>query len=186
MGVNAPAEFQFYKRPGGVGSPRVIILLMVSLLMLRHAKSDWRVEYGRDDLHRPLAKRGKRAARTIGRFLVVTGQGPERALVSPALRATQTVELAMTAGNWECQVVICDGLYGDVDDVLDAIRHLEAIHGCSWLSATSRPGRLQPRNWRTVLSSTCLQPRFSGSTSTRITGPQSEETGGSGGWLRLA
>ncbi len=99
-----------------------MILLMVSLLMLRHAKSDWQAEYGPDDLRRPLAKRGMRAARTIGRFLAETGQVPDRTLVSPALRAKQTVDLAVSAGNWECPVSVCDELYREVDDVLGAIR----------------------------------------------------------------
>ena len=146
LSAQAPAELQFDKGPGGTGTPRANILLMVSLLMLRHAKSDWQVEYGQDDLRRPLAKRGKRAARTIGRFLAVTGQVPDRALVSPALRATQTVELAMTAGNWVCQVTLCDELYGGVDDVVEAIRHLGGDsrvlmivgHQPAWSLAASR------------------------------------------------
>ena len=44
--------------------------------MLRHAKSDWQADYGEDDLIRPLAPRGRRAARTVGRFLAAGGQAP--------------------------------------------------------------------------------------------------------------
>lgn len=120
--ARTPIRSHLNKWPGGTDPGRVIILSMVSLLMLRHAKSDWKVEYGHDDLHRPLAKRGVRAARAIGRFLAETGQVPDRALVSPALRATQTLDLAARAGHWECRVSICDELYGGVEDVFEAIR----------------------------------------------------------------
>lgn len=95
---------------------------MRSLLMLRHAKSDWHVDYGGEDRLRPLAPRGRRAARTMGRFLATARQVPQRALVSPAVRARETLELAIRAGRWDCDVVTAEELYGGVDDVLDAIR----------------------------------------------------------------
>lgn len=94
---------------------------MRSLIMFRHAKSDWGVDDG-EDRRRPLARRGERAARTIGRFLAAAEQVPERALVSPALRAQQTLELAIRAGRWDCEVSTCEELYGGVDDVLHAIQ----------------------------------------------------------------
>lgn len=91
--------------------------------MLRHAKSDWHTDYGGEDCRRPLARRGRRAARTMGRFLAVADQVPERALVSPAARAQETLELAIRAGGWDCEVQTCEGLYGQVQDVLDVIHH---------------------------------------------------------------
>jgi phosphohistidine phosphatase len=57
----------------------------------------------------------------MGRFLTVTRQLPDVALVSPALRARQTLEVAMQTGNWDCEVQTCEALYGEVDEVLDAI-----------------------------------------------------------------
>lgn len=104
---------------GGRGK---IVSVMRSLLMFRHAKSDWHVDYGNEDRLRPLAPRGRRAARTMGRFLATAGQIPDRALVSPAVRARETLELAIRAGRWDCEVVTTAELYGGVDDVLDAIR----------------------------------------------------------------
>lgn len=90
--------------------------------MLRHAKSDRQVDYGGDDRLRPLAGRGRRAAKTMGRFLSATGQVPDRAIASPALRAQQTLELARRSGEWSCAVETSDGLYGGPADVLGAVQ----------------------------------------------------------------
>lgn len=92
--------------------------------MFRHAKSDWNVDCGGDDRRRPLAPRGRRAARTMGRFLAATGQVPERVLASPAVRAQETLELAIRAGKWDCEVSTHEELYDGVDGVLGAVhRH---------------------------------------------------------------
>lgn len=65
---------------------------MPDLLLLRHAKSDWDANYGRD-FDRPLNQRGRDAARTMGRFL--SSQPPiERILASPARRVAETLDLA--------------------------------------------------------------------------------------------
>jgi phosphohistidine phosphatase len=85
---------------------------MPALILLRHGKSDWRADYGGDDRARPLARRGRKAARTIGRFLARAGQVPDVALTSPALRAEQTLRLAMAAGDWTCPARSAEALYG--------------------------------------------------------------------------
>lgn len=84
---------------------------MLVLMLLRHGKSDWRADYGRDDRARPLAGRGRKAARTIGRFLPRAGQIPDAAITSPALRAEETLRLAMAAGGWTCPVRSSEALY---------------------------------------------------------------------------
>lgn len=84
---------------------------MRGLLLLRHAKSDWNADYG-DDRSRPLKGRGRKAANTIGRFLATADQIPDAAITSPALRAADTLRLAMTAGDWSCPVRTAAGLYG--------------------------------------------------------------------------
>lgn len=66
-----------------------------TLLILRHAKSD------RDgapvaDFDRPLARRGRRDAPRMGRWLEARGLVPDRVLSSPARRARETAE-AVTA-----------------------------------------------------------------------------------------
>jgi phosphohistidine phosphatase len=48
---------------------------MLELLVMRHAKSDW--DAGTDDHERPLAERGVKAARKVGRFLARAEMVPE-------------------------------------------------------------------------------------------------------------
>jgi phosphohistidine phosphatase len=91
-------------------------------MLLRHGKSDWQVDFGGDDRVRPLARRGRKAARTIGRFLARAGQAPDAAITSPALRAEETLRLAMAAGGWTCLVRPAEALYsGGVSGLLAEI-----------------------------------------------------------------
>jgi phosphohistidine phosphatase len=60
------------------------------LLLLRHAKSDWSVEM--DDFSRPLKKRGRRAAKKIGRWLHEQNLIPDAILCSPAMRTLATAQ----------------------------------------------------------------------------------------------
>jgi phosphohistidine phosphatase len=71
---------------------------MRTLLVLRHAKSDW--EVGAIDHARPLAKRGRKAAARIGRFISVAGPRPDIVVTSTATRASETVARAAKAGGW--------------------------------------------------------------------------------------
>ncbi|MGH3250149.1 MAG: SixA phosphatase family protein [Trebonia sp.] len=61
------------------------------LVLLRHAKSDWPDVA---DHERPLAKRGRRDAPEVGRWLGASGYGPDAVVCSTALRARETWELA--------------------------------------------------------------------------------------------
>lgn len=85
---------------------------MPALILLRHGKSDWRADYGGDDRERPLARRGRKAAQTIGRFLARAGHVPDAAITSRALRAEETLRLAMAAGGWTCPARSAEALYG--------------------------------------------------------------------------
>jgi phosphohistidine phosphatase len=60
------------------------------LILLRHAKSDWPDVPDRD---RPLAKRGRRDAPRIGRWLREHGYQPDVVVVSDATRTRQTWDL---------------------------------------------------------------------------------------------
>lgn len=62
-----------------------------TLIVIRHAKSDWDAPVG--DHQRPLAKRGRRQAPEIGRWLAATDLVPDAAIVSSAQRARQTWDL---------------------------------------------------------------------------------------------
>ena len=59
--------------------------------LLRHAKSSWK-ESGVPDHDRPLARRGRRAAKAIARHLREQGIEPELVLCSTARRARETLE----------------------------------------------------------------------------------------------
>lgn len=78
---------------------------------MRHAKSDWSVDYGRDH-ERPLNQRGERSARMMGRVLTRDGYVPELIVSSTAVRARSTARLADEAGDWRAELVLDDALYG--------------------------------------------------------------------------
>lgn len=61
------------------------------LMLLRHAKSDWKIE-DLEDIERPLADRGKKNAVKMGKWLNKNNLMPDLILVSPALRAQQTLK----------------------------------------------------------------------------------------------
>lgn len=94
---------------------------MRELLILRHAKSDWKAEYGGVDHERPLNDRGEEDARRMGRFLA--GLAPDAVVSSTALRARTTVELAAAEGGWEAPTYQDRGFYEATPaSVLDLIR----------------------------------------------------------------
>jgi phosphohistidine phosphatase len=64
---------------------------MKQLYLLRHAKSSWK-DRSLPDHDRPLAGRGRRAAKAIARHLREQGIEPELVLCSSARRARETLE----------------------------------------------------------------------------------------------
>ncbi|HMG28445.1 MAG TPA: histidine phosphatase family protein [Acidimicrobiia bacterium] len=83
---------------------------MPALILFRHGKSDW--DTGDDDRARPLARRGRKSAQRMGRFLARAGQVPDAAITSPAVRADDTLRLAMEGGGWSCPARTAAALYG--------------------------------------------------------------------------
>ena len=69
---------------------------MPELLLLRHAKSDWK-DRSLADFDRPLAPRGRRAAPLMGQWLAQRGLQPDLMLCSTAKRAEETLGLLLTA-----------------------------------------------------------------------------------------
>jgi phosphohistidine phosphatase len=80
------------------------------LILFRHGKSDWTSDYGRDH-ERPVAERGIKAAKAMGKFLAAAQGVPESVVSSSAVRAHTTLQLAMAAGSWDCKVRVTDDLY---------------------------------------------------------------------------
>lgn len=83
---------------------------MKTILVLRHGKSDWDADYDADH-GRPLAKRGQKGARKMGRFLTTARSVPDRAITSSAVRARETLATAAEAGGWTGPARVTDTLY---------------------------------------------------------------------------
>jgi phosphohistidine phosphatase len=95
---------------------------MLSLILFRHAKSDWSADYANDH-DRPLAQRGMRAAKTMGNFLAAINKVPELALTSSAKRARDTLDLAARQGNWGCPIMVKPEIYESDTDTLMELLH---------------------------------------------------------------
>lgn len=65
---------------------------MKTLFLLRHAKSSWK-DLSLADFDRPLKKRGKEAARSIGRLFKEEKIFPSLILCSPARRTRETIKI---------------------------------------------------------------------------------------------
>jgi len=61
------------------------------LILLRHAKSDWK-EPGLPDIERPISDKGKKSACKISNWLTQNNVLPDLVWVSPAKRAQQTLK----------------------------------------------------------------------------------------------
>ena len=96
---------------------------MKTIIFFRHAKSDWNTAFGHDH-ERPLNKRGKKAARRMGRFLAGAGKLPDRIVTSSAVRARTTLETAAQKGKWgDIPLELTDDLYEATPaDVLSVIQ----------------------------------------------------------------
>ena len=90
------------------------------LWILRHAKSSWD-DSDLDDHDRPLAPRGRRAAKAMAGYIRREGVAPALVLCSSALRARETLERVNPSGEW----MIEPELYGaDVSDLLALLRRV--------------------------------------------------------------
>ncbi len=87
---------------------------MNSLYLLRHAKSSWD-EPGLVDHDRPLAPRGRKAARRMAVHVRKAKIRPQLVLCSAATRAVQTYEAISTALEQPVVVSVEEALYGASD-----------------------------------------------------------------------
>ena len=84
---------------------------MLTLTLLRHAKSSWD-NPGAADFDRPLAKRGQKAAPLMGAEIARRDLVPELVLCSSAARTRQTLDLVL--GTWPVphpEVVFDEAIY---------------------------------------------------------------------------
>jgi phosphohistidine phosphatase len=98
------------------------------LYLLRHAKSSWD-EPSPPDAERPLAPRGRKAAKRIAGYAEREGIRPDLVICSPALRARQTLERVAPALG-EPEVAFDERLYGASEgQLLARLREVPASVG---------------------------------------------------------
>ncbi len=76
---------------------------MKTLLLLRHAKSDWSQE-GQPDWERPLNRRGRRDAPRMGQLLFAEQLIPDLILSSTAQRARETAHKVVAGGELDVHI----------------------------------------------------------------------------------
>lgn len=97
---------------------------MNTLHLLRHAKSSAKAAI--DDHERPLSRRGREAARRIGKHLSARGAAFDVALCSSARRTRETLDLLLTGFSPRPRCVIEGGLYlAGLDRLLARLRRLD-------------------------------------------------------------
>jgi phosphohistidine phosphatase len=96
---------------------------MHMLHLLRHAKSSWKNEV--EDHERPLNRRGREAARLVGRHFPAVAGGIDLVLCSSAARTRETLELAVAGFAARPRCMIEDQLYlADRDRLIDRLQRL--------------------------------------------------------------
>jgi phosphohistidine phosphatase len=96
---------------------------MLQLLLLRHAKSSW-TDSSLDDADRPLTKRGKQAAKAMGREIAALGLAPDLGLCSPAKRARESWKIVSEELKTAPRMLVDDAIYdfGNGGRVLSVIK----------------------------------------------------------------
>lgn len=102
---------------------------MSRLILMRHAKSDW--SHGTSDIARPLNKRGRTAAKRIGRHLSELNLQPDRILCSPSRRTRETLAKLLPQCTALREILFVPSLYeGMSSDYLAIIRAYGAEADC--------------------------------------------------------
>jgi phosphohistidine phosphatase len=87
-----------------------MLLLMKTLLVLRHAKSSWQ-EAALDDHERPLNKRGLRDGPRMGELIRKRRMTPDVIISSDAVRARVTAEAVAKAARYAGEILLDRRLY---------------------------------------------------------------------------
>jgi len=98
---------------------------MPRLYLLRHAKSSWD-DPALDDHDRPLAPRGKRAAKLMRRYVEDEAISPQLVLCSTAVRARETLEGIKAGLPWSVRVEVSEHLYTfSAERLLSVLREID-------------------------------------------------------------
>ncbi len=99
---------------------------MKTLYLLRHARSSWKDETLADH-ERPLAGRGRKAAKRMAEYMRAEGILPALVLCSSARRARETLERLLPGPNGDMEVEIEDDLYAaGAEELLARLRRVPA------------------------------------------------------------
>jgi phosphohistidine phosphatase len=95
-----------------------------TLYILRHAKSSWE-DIGRGDHDRPLAPRGRRAAKKLAKYMRRQKVSAAMVLCSSATRTRETLALVSPVLGAHKKILIEDGLYAaSADELLDRLHRV--------------------------------------------------------------
>ena len=101
---------------------------MKRLLILRHAKSNWK-DPDLPDHDRPLNKRGRHDAPLMGKLLKDEDLKPDLIVSSSATRAKKTAELVAKQCKYKGEIVINQSLYGaEPKDYLKILERLSVTY----------------------------------------------------------
>lgn len=99
---------------------------MLTLYLLRHAKSSWD-DASQRDFERPLSNRGREAAALIGDFVQEKGIDFDLVLVSTAVRTRETIELIQERAKFRGEVRYDERIYeATVSQLLDVIAQVDS------------------------------------------------------------
>ena len=100
---------------------------MLTLILLRHAKSSWD-NPALDDFHRPLAERGRKAAPMMGAWLAKHDLRPNLILCSSSVRTRETLDLVLPSlGKTPPPIAYEDALYlASATDLLARLKRFPA------------------------------------------------------------
>lgn len=120
---------------------------MKTLVLVRHAKSDWG-DPSLADHDRPLNERGRRDAPRMGRRLAERGTRPDVILSSTAVRARSTAEAFAAELGIDAASIVLDGrLYGSSPStMLAVVGEVPDDVGCVMLVAHD-PGMSELAEW---------------------------------------
>jgi len=97
---------------------------MLTLSLLRHAKSSW-ANPNLHDFDRPLNERGRDAAPRMGAFMAEQGIAPGLILCSPSVRTRQTLDLVLPHFSSSPMVVYEDAIYLGAPSIL--LKHVRKL-----------------------------------------------------------
>ena len=98
---------------------------MLTLYLLRHAKSSWD-NASQQDFERPLASRGRKACALIGEFIQEKGIDFDLVLVSTAVRTRETIELIKERAKFRGEVRYDERIYeATVSQLLEILSQID-------------------------------------------------------------